>query len=121
MDRKGSGTINAQDFDCRLGEDTEIKGNITGSEDILINGEITGDIDVKAMVYVGENGKIKGTIKANDVVVEGKIEGSLIVQNKIELTESAHINADMECGKLAVTDGAFYEGKVHMDGIEQVK
>ena len=118
MDRKGS---DSQDFECRIGDSTEITGNVTGTEDILINGEIVGDVDIKAMVYVGENGKIKGTVRAIDVVVEGKIEGSLIAQNKIELTESAHISADMECGKLAVTDGAFYEGKVHMEGIEKSK
>ena len=118
MDRKGS---DSHDFECRIGDSTEITGNITGTEDILINGEIVGDVDVKATVYVGESGRIKGTVRAFDVVVEGKIEGNLIIQNKIELTESAHITADMECGKLAVTDGAFYEGKVHMEGIEQIK
>lgn len=121
MDRKDSRDIDSLDFNCRIGDDTKITGNITGSEDILINGQVNGDIDVKAKVYIGERGKIKGTIKAFDVTIEGRVEGSLKIQDKIELSESAHITADMECGKLAVTDGAFYEGKVHMEGMEKIK
>jgi len=121
MDKKGSGFDKPTDFNCMIGSDTKITGDITGTEDILINGEINGDVDVKAKIYVGESGEIVGTIKAVDISIEGKVEGNLKIQDKIELAESAYITADIECGKLEVADGAFYEGKIHMEGVEKIK
>ncbi len=108
-------------FNSQIGESTKFVGNITGSEDVLINGEMNGDVDVRASVHVGGTGRVKGTIKAQNVVVEGKVEGTLKAEDKIELINSANINADMECKHLAVADGAFFEGKVHMEGMDTVK
>lgn len=101
----------------QIGEHTTFTGNITGSEDILINGELIGDIDIRASLRVGGTGRVKGTVKAINVVVEGRIEGTLKIEEKIELMSNANITANMECKQLAVSDGAFFEGKVHMEGI----
>lgn len=115
--------MNRKDFDgsgshceCVVGSDTKFTGNLTGSEDILINGEVDGDIDIKASVYVGENGKVTGKITATDVMIEGKVDGFLKATNKIHLATTANIAADMECRNLEVADGAFFEGKVNMEG-----
>jgi cytoskeletal protein CcmA (bactofilin family) len=105
------------EYSSRVGEQTTFSGNITGSEDILINGEMVGDIDIRASVHVGGSGHIKGTIKAINVMIEGRVEGTLKIEEKIELMSSANITANMECKQLAVADGAFFEGKVHMEGI----
>jgi cytoskeletal protein CcmA (bactofilin family) len=107
----------ALDFNSQIGEHTTFTGNISGSEDIVINGEMVGDIDIRASVRVGTTGHIKGTIKAINVVVEGRVEGTLKIEEKIELMGNANIAANMECKQLAVSDGAFFEGKVHMEGI----
>lgn len=107
----------AVEFSSQIGEHTTFTGNITGSEDILINGELVGDVDIRASVRVGGTGHIKGTIKAVNVVVEGRVEGTLKIEEKIELMSNANITANMECKQLEVSDGAFFEGKVHMEGI----
>jgi cytoskeletal protein CcmA (bactofilin family) len=103
--------------ECVVGSDTKISGNLSGSEDILINGEVDGDIDINASVYVGENGKVTGKITATDVLIEGKVDGFLKAMNKIQLASTANIAADMECRNLEVSDGAFFEGKVNMEGV----
>jgi len=105
------------EFNSQVGEHTTFTGNIAGSEDILVNGELVGDIDIRASLRVGPTGNIKGTIKAINVVIEGKVEGTLKIEEKIELMSNANINANMECKQLAVSDGAFFEGKVHMEGV----
>ena len=121
MDKKGLETGSEGVFNSQIGQNTKLVGNITGSEDILINGEMNGDIDVRASVRVGGAGKIKGTVKAENIVVEGRVEGTLKAEDKIELMDNANITADMECKHLAVADGAFFEGKVQMEGMEPVK
>lgn len=117
MNKKTDETGRTLEFNSQIGEHTTLTGNITGSEDILINGELVGDIDIRASVQVGSTGRIKGTIKAINVVIEGRVEGTLKIEEKIELMSNANITADMECKQLAVSDGAFFEGKVHMEGI----
>ncbi len=117
MYKKADDAGMAVDFNSEVGEHTTFTGNITGSEDILINGELVGDVDIRASVRVGVTGHIKGTIKAINVVVEGRVEGTLKIEEKIELMGNANITANMECKQLAVSDGAFFEGKVHMEGI----
>jgi cytoskeletal protein CcmA (bactofilin family) len=117
MYKRSDETGSIVDFNSHIGENTTFTGNITGSEDILIDGELIGDIDIRASVRIGGSGHIKGTIKAINVVVEGKVEGTLKIEEKIELMSNANITANMECKQLAVSDGAFFEGKVHMEGI----
>jgi len=117
MYKKSDETGNSTDFSSHIGEHTTFTGNITGSEDILIDGELVGDVDIRASVRVGSTGHIKGTIKAINVFVEGRVEGTLKIEERIELMSSANITANMECKQLAVSDGAFFEGKVHMEGI----
>jgi cytoskeletal protein CcmA (bactofilin family) len=121
MNKKEEETGKEGVFHSEIGQDTKFVGNITGSEDILINGEVNGDIDIRASVHVGGTGRIKGTIKAANVTVEGRVEGNIKAEDKIELMDNANITADMECKHLAVADGAFYEGKVHMEGMETLK
>ncbi len=121
MDKKVSKSNIGSDVNCRIGEETKITGNVKASEDILIDGEVSGDIDVKAKVFVGQSGQIKGKIMAYDIIVEGKVEGNLNAENRIELMDSAYVTADMVCKNLAVADGAFFEGKVQMEGVDKVK
>lgn len=117
MNKRTDETGKTLEFSSQIGEQTTFTGNITGSQDILINGELVGDIDIRASVHVGSSGHIKGTVKAINVVIEGKVDGTLKIEEKIELMSNANITADMECKQLAVSDGAFFEGKVHMEGI----
>ncbi len=117
MNKKTDEAGKSLELNSQIGEHTTFTGNITGSEDILINGELVGDIDIRASVQVGATGRVKGTVKAINVVIEGRVEGTLKIEEKIELMSNANITADMECKQLAVSDGAFFEGKVHMEGI----
>ncbi len=117
MYRKETESGGNMDYNSQVGEQTTFTGNITGSEDVLINGELVGDIDIRASVHVGGTGHIKGTVKAVNVIIEGRVEGILKIEEKIELMSSANITANMECKQLAVADGAYFEGKVHMEGI----
>jgi len=121
MDKKVSKSNIGSDVKCRIGQETKVTGNIKSSEDILIDGEVSGDIDVKEKLYIGQSGQIKGKIMAYDVIVEGKVEGNLNAENRIELRDSAYVTADMECKNLAVSDGAFFEGKVQMEGVDKIK
>ncbi|MDH3434457.1 MAG: polymer-forming cytoskeletal protein, partial [Gammaproteobacteria bacterium] len=72
-----------------ISEDCKLSGLITGSGSYLINGEIDGDCDVAGTVTLANNGLWKGTIKASNVIVAGRVEGDIIAAGKVEITDTA--------------------------------
>jgi len=92
-----------------IGSDLIIVGNLESKGEVTVDGQIQGDIHC-AMLLVGENAQVIGGILAEEVVVRGKVMGS-IRGNKVTLQSSAHVEGDVFHKALAIEQGAFFEGK----------
>jgi len=92
-----------------IGSDLVIVGNLESKGEVTVEGQIQGDIHC-AMLLVGESAQITGGILAEEVVVRGKVLGS-IRGNKVTLQSSAHVEGDVFHKALAIEQGAFFEGK----------
>ena len=92
-----------------IGSDLIIIGNLESKGEVAVEGQIQGDIHC-AMLLVGENAQVTGGIMAEEVVVRGKVMGS-IRGNKVTLQSSAHVEGDVFHKALAIEQGAFFEGK----------
>ena len=84
-------------------------GNLESKGEVTVEGQIQGDINC-AMLLVGENAQVTGGIVAEEVVVRGRVMGS-IRGNKVTLQSSAHVEGDVFHRALAIEQGAFFEGK----------
>jgi cytoskeletal protein CcmA (bactofilin family) len=84
-------------------------GNLESKGEVTVEGQIQGDIHC-AMLLVGENAQVTGGIIADEVVVRGRVLGSLR-GNKVTLQSSAHVEGDIFHRALAIEQGAFFEGK----------
>jgi cytoskeletal protein CcmA (bactofilin family) len=93
-----------------LSNDLTIKGNVTTSGDIQIEGTIEGDVCAH-LLTVGESATIKGEIAADDVVVYGRVVGR-VRGLKVRLTASAHVEGDITHKIIAIESGAHFEGTV---------
>jgi cytoskeletal protein CcmA (bactofilin family) len=93
-----------------LSNDLTIKGNVTTSGDIQIEGKIEGDVRAH-LLTVGESATIKGEIAADDVVVNGRVVGRLRGL-KVRLTSSAKVEGDIIHKTIAIESGAQFEGTV---------
>ncbi len=93
-----------------LSNDLTIKGNVTTSGDIQIEGTIEGDVRAH-LLTVGESATIKGEIAADDVVVNGRVVGRLRGL-KVRLTASARVEGDIIHKTIAIESGAHFEGTV---------
>ncbi len=93
-----------------LSNDLTIKGNVTTSGDIQIEGTIEGDVRAH-LLTVGESATIKGEIAADDVVVNGRVIGCLRGL-KVRLTASARVEGDIIHKTIAIESGAHFEGTV---------
>ena len=93
-----------------INEGCKISGEITGNGDFLVNGEVAGDCDITGTVTLAGNGYWQGSIRADNVVVAGHIEGDIIANGKVEIARTARISGTVTGEAIAVAEGAVVEG-----------
>jgi len=92
-----------------IGEDLGITGNVISKGEVQVDGQIQGDVHCASLI-VGEKAEITGGIVAEDVVVRGRVMGS-IRGVRVTMQASSHVEGDVFHKALAIEQGAFFEGK----------
>ena len=92
-----------------IGEDLMITGNVTSKGEIQVDGEIQGDVQCGSLL-LGDKSQITGCVLAEDVVVRGRVLGS-IRGLRVTLQAQSHVEGDIYHQSLAIEQGAFFEGK----------
>ena len=96
-----------------IGKSVQIKGELTGSEDLYLDGSIEGTVDLRDhSLIIGPNGKIKAAISARDLVVHGKVEGNITATGRVELRKSCTLIGDVSTQRIVIEDGAFFKGAI---------
>ncbi len=100
-----------------IGKSVVIKGELSGSEDLYIDGQVEGSIELQGNnLTIGSNGQVKANVNAKGVVVQGKLEGNIKAADRAELRKSAVIIGDIATQRLAIEDGAYFKGRVDIQG-----
>ena len=99
-----------------LGEGTLIKGDISASSDIRIDGQLIGNLEAKGRVVIGPKGKIDGQVKCKNVEIVGFIKGKVFVDELLNMKATSKIEGDIVAGKLAIEPGATFSGTCAMGG-----
>jgi cytoskeletal protein CcmA (bactofilin family) len=90
----------------------EIKGTIRFSKELTFDGTLEGDITSHGgTLIVGSNGKIRGNLQANSVIVKGKVNGNITAENRCELHGGAELTGDLKTARLVLEAGAMIVGK----------
>lgn len=100
---------------AHIGKSVLIKGELSGSEDLYFDGEVEGSIDLSGhSLTVGPNGRLRAQVRANEIVVHGKVDGNLVGAERVELKRSAVMVGDIVTKRVIVEDGAFFKGKIEI-------
>lgn len=94
-----------------IGSELLITGNVTSNGKIRLDGHVQGDIQCAALV-LGENSQLKGSAVAEEVVVGGRLIGSVRAV-RLRLQTTSHVEGDLLCHSLAIEQGAYFDGKSH--------
>jgi len=98
-----------------IGRSIAIKGEVTGEEDLLIQGRIEGSVNLKAhAVTVGSEGRVSADITARVITVEGEVVGDLRAQEQVALRSTARVHGDLTAPRVVLEDGAAFRGLVDM-------
>lgn len=103
-----------------IGKSVIIHGELTGNEDLYLDGEIEGTIDLRDhKLVIGPNGKIKAAISARDVALHGRVEGNVSASERVELKKGCTLVGDVSTQRIVIEDGAYFKGSIDIkDGRE---
>jgi cytoskeletal protein CcmA (bactofilin family) len=107
---------------ARIGKSVIIKGELSGSEDLYVDGQVEGTIELSgAQVFIGAEGQVRASINAKRVVVQGKLDGNVRASDSVELQKSAVTVGDVTAKRISIEDGAYLKGKVEIERDEAGK
>src|SRR5262245_12656087 len=105
---------------ARLGSSLHVKGEITGSEDLLVDGSVEGLVQLdERKLTVGATAKVTADIIAREVVVYGTVKGNLRAKDRIEIKKDGSVNGDLTTARIMIEDGAYFKGSIEIDKTEQ--
>ena len=99
-----------------IGQSIHIKGELTGNEDLTIEGKVEGKVFLKDHnLTVGANGKIVAEIQAKTVMVLGEVTGNITADDKVEVAATGSMRGDIQAPRVVLADGAKFKGAIDMD------
>lgn len=100
----------------KIGKSICIKGELSGNEDLTIEGTVEGKVSLKDHnLVVGATGKIQAEIHAKAVTIQGEVHGNVHAEDRIELATSGTVKGDLVAPRIVIADGARFKGTVDMD------
>ena len=101
---------------ARLGGSLHVKGEISGNEDLLIDGSVEGLVQLdERKLTVGATAKVTADIIAREVVVYGTVKGNLRAKDRIEIKKDGSVNGDLTTARIMIEDGAYFKGSIEID------
>jgi cytoskeletal protein CcmA (bactofilin family) len=98
---------------AHIGKSVAIKGELSGSENLYVDGNVEGTIELRSHILtVGPNGNIKANVTAKSVVIHGKLDGAITATDRVDLRKSAVVAGDVTTQRISIEEGAYLKGKV---------
>lgn len=98
-----------------IGKSIVIKGELSGNEDLTIEGKVDGKINLTDNnLIIGAEGRIKADLYARQVTITGTVEGDVVASERVEITSSGSLKGNIRAPRLVILDGAMFEGAVEM-------
>ncbi len=110
--RPAAAPLNTQE-QATLGKSLVIKGEVTGSESLYIDGRVEGSINLPGnRVTVGRNGVVSANISAREIVVLGKVRGNMTASDRVDIRGEGSLTGDVVAQRISIEDGAYFKGGI---------
>jgi cytoskeletal protein CcmA (bactofilin family) len=105
-----------------IGKSVVVNGEISGKEDLLVDGRVEGDIELlENRLTVGVGGHIEGSIKAREIVIHGVVHGNMEAGERVEIKKNAKVIGDLRAPRPVIEDEAYFKGNVETVKVDQPK
>ena len=100
---------------ARLGKTVVIRGEVKGSEDLIIDGHVEGAITLaENRLTIGPNADVLADLSARDVLIQGRLKGNIVATGRVELRAGSAVEGDVRALRLAIEYNAVFRGKVDL-------
>lgn len=100
---------------CNIGPRIAIRGNITGEEDLIIEGRVEGSIALSGHLGVAQAAVVEADLEVDSVDIHGQLDGDIVAATAITLHEGSRVVGNLRAPRIVITDGAQFKGTVEMD------
>ena len=101
---------------ANIGPSIQIKGELQGDEDLVIDGRVEGKIELREHnLTIGQNGRIKADLHARNIVIAGEVTGNAFAAERVEIAPSGRLSGDITAPRITIADGAHFKGAVDME------
>lgn len=113
-------TVGAPTEQATIGRSLVIKGEISGSESLYVDGKIEGTINLNDnRVTIGRNGSVTANITAREVVIMGKVQGNVTCSDRLDIRSEGSLTGDVVTQRISVEDGAIMKGSIEVKAADQ--
>jgi cytoskeletal protein CcmA (bactofilin family) len=98
---------------ARIGKSLTLKGEITGSDDLYIDGDVEGSIKLEGnSVTVGPNGNVRAEVTAKSITVLGRLRGNVRAAERIEIRKTGSLEGDLVTARIVIEEDAMFRGSI---------
>jgi cytoskeletal protein CcmA (bactofilin family) len=99
-----------------IGPSIRINGDLSGEEDLVIEGRVEGKVDLKQQsVTIGQSGRVKADVFARTITVEGEVRGNLVADEQITVRRTGQVQGNLTAPRVSLEDGAKFKGSIDME------
>lgn len=103
------------DTACVIGKGIQIRGNLSGSGDLVVEGRIEGHVTLQDHITVEEGGTVVADIETQELTVNGKMSGNIDASERVSISNSATVIGDVRAPRVVIKDGARFRGNIEME------
>jgi cytoskeletal protein CcmA (bactofilin family) len=90
-----------------------IKGELTGSEELVVDGEVEGTIDLgESRLTIASQGRVQAEVRAKEIIIEGQLRGSAHASDRLHIAKSGNVSGDLVAARVSIEDGAYFKGSI---------
>jgi cytoskeletal protein CcmA (bactofilin family) len=99
---------------ARIGASLEIKGSVTGDEDLQVDGKVQGPVVIGGRLTVGSSGQLNAGVTARELAVYGKVSGNVDARDRVEIKRDGAVIGDIQTARISIEDGAIFKGRIEI-------
>lgn len=113
-ERGGPAPVISKPGTCTIAAKTVIKGELTGDEDVIVEGNVEGQIRITRDLRVGASGVVKATVEAQSIIVSGELIGDCQASVRVEIQATGRLTGNIRAPKIVIAEGAMFRGNSDM-------
>lgn len=98
-----------------IGRGTVVRGNLSGSGDVVVEGQVEGTVALKDKLTIERGGRVLADVELTDLVVHGQMNGDIEAADQVIISSSAAVVGDIKAPRVVIEDGARFKGYIEMD------